>query len=166
MGMLFNSDGTNRILNTLNARFRKDRFADLQAHTPTGLITALNSLTGHVPPHGIYDTVCSLLRMDDWESRVSGNWQTFLGILDGTSIGAGFSGYTAPYTVSGEIGRAIAYAIQNQAPWTGIMSVEFFAVPTATTKPSLNIQTVTDHSGEVTMVISVTTTTYDKVTTT
>jgi hypothetical protein len=164
MGMLFNTPGTLRMLKALNERFRKDRFTHLQAHLPANLIYNLSNLTGNVGPNGIHDKVCTLLGMDDWDPDVSANWRTFLNILDRTACAPQIvAGAPGNPTISGEIGRALALALQSMAPYQNVTSVEYFAVPTSARVPNLNIQPLTDGNGDQTLIVTVTTTTYDQV---
>ncbi len=183
MGMLFNTPGTSRILSLLNENFRRSQFDKIKNYPPGGslanFVNALNGLTGNTGAGGIYAQICSAaspytLRLDDWDVGVSGNWSTFLGILDSAASSPFTNTATNPApanpTISGEIGRAIAAALQNQDPWKGVKAVEFFAVPSpidsSTGKnvvvPTLNILLFTDKAPEKTMIITITTSTYDQ----
>jgi hypothetical protein len=162
MGLLFNTDGTLEILALLNSRFAKHNFIALQGSA--ALQNTLSNLTGNVNANGIFSKVCIPLGIDGKHASISGNWKAFLDILDRSSCPSQSPHPPANPTIAGEIGRAISLALQNTAPWQNVTSIEFFAVPQSQTKPTLTIGTVQDSKLDVTMFVTVTTTTYDKVT--
>jgi hypothetical protein len=151
MGMLFNTDGTNRILALLNVSFRGKKFKALQSTISAGLVNALRTLPSG---GGIYSVAAQPLGIDDDDSSVSTNWSTWLGYLDSTPQ----SGHPLSY----HIGNAMADALTN-TNFTYI-GIEFFAVPGTSLQinplPTLDLKQ--GSSNKYTKIITVQTLTVDK----
>jgi hypothetical protein len=154
MGMLFNTDGTIRILAMANNAFKRGTFKRLQNNPPSTLIHDLQNLGSGAT--GIYVKVCTQLFIDDYDDTVSTNWQTFLNLLDTTNQP------TTTSTISSLIGTEIALALQNKAPYKTVKAIEFFAVPfTSLQLMVLPPFPVISTAGEKTMIITIQTGTVD-----
>lgn len=125
MGMLFNTDATLRMLDTVNATFRGLSFKQFFATNPKVSIQTFRAL-GTSTTTGIYSQAALPLGIDDFDPVISRRWQKWLGWLDSTTQSPG-------QTVSYVIGNAIADAIQgrsvNGTAGVTFNSVEFFVVP-------------------------------------
>jgi hypothetical protein len=148
MGMLFNTEGTLRLLVMLNDAFRRGKFTYIKNHPPSNhFIADLQALT--TGANGIFSRCCEPLYLDDGQDSVSTNWKNFLNLLDTTNQGG--------QTISQIIGSSIAAALLGNAPYTNVKSIEFFAVPSAAGL-SVQVQAI-PFSNDETMIITVTTAT-------
>jgi hypothetical protein len=127
MGMLFNTPGTNRIIELTNSAFRKPRFSSLQSsYSGSNLQTQLRALAALTAPpsagHGLYPTASSSpLFIDFAEASLSTRWQNWLSLLD-TNLDPSTNN---PWSAT--MASAIDSALSN----TGAQysAIEFFAVP-------------------------------------
>jgi hypothetical protein len=161
MGMLFNTEGTLRILKMLTEKFSRQSFKSIQnagvggASTHT-LITALTSSIGTNSTFA----VAQLFQVDQdpgGDASVNANWRTWLGLLDGAGSRHGSLAAQSPAML---IRNEIARAIQDGT----CVGIEFFATPGPSFQALVPFQRLDDPTvaGTYTSIISMQTLTYDK----
>jgi hypothetical protein len=169
MGMLFNTDGTNQILQLANEAFNAAGLQRLKTANAGGAWTAAFTNVGTPPPPGAstasYNTIAKPLGIDlNVGSPTTGlkslNWQKWLNYLDSHSNPGSAN------KISTDIGAAIVTALtQANPPYS---QVEFFAIPTKpdTTKPNPYItattQPYTDSHGNLSLIVTFYTCTVDE----
>ena len=158
MGMLFNTVDTLRILQVVNQAFSRQGLNRLRKDNSYPWATAFGQLpnpNGFGGSAGTYNTVATALGidLDGGQGLSSKRWHKFLNLLDAQAQQGSL--------VSTIIGQAIGNAINTKT----YAQVEFFAVPSSTNAGPVLTATVydfTDKNGEITSVITITTSTLDQ----